>query len=132
MRVVTTFLKAGVSLNVLHHFQDLLEGQAYKLADQPVMHDWIPFVAQKECNCIKQEILGGDVSVRFDGTTRLGEALAVLVRCIDDDWQIVQWLVRMQLLVKSVTGEEIARKLINVLSVEYGISTKQPLAAMHD
>ena len=88
---------------------------------------------------IKQEIEGRDV---FDGTTRLGEALAVIVRFIDDGWEIVQRLVRVQLLVKSMTGEERARELVNVLSVEYGIGVTNSveygigvtklLAAMHD
>ena len=66
-------------VNMLHHFRDLLEGQTYKLADQCGMHDLIAFVAKEEHNCIKQEIVGRDVTVIFDGTTRLGEALAVLV-----------------------------------------------------
>ena len=45
---------------------------------------------------------------------------------IDDGWwEIVQQLLRVQLLVKSMTGEEIARELVHVLSVEYGISVNQ-------
>ena len=47
--------------------------RAYKLADQRGMHDLIPFVASEEQKRIKQEIEGGDVSVVFDGTTRLGD-----------------------------------------------------------
>ena len=132
IKVVTTFLKAGIPLTKLHHFRDLLEERAYKLADQRGMHDLIPFVASEEQKRIKQEIEGRDVSVLFDGTTRLGEALAVIVRFIDDGWEIVQRLVRVQLLVKSMTGEEIARELVNVLSVEYGIGVTKLLAAMHD
>ena len=31
-----------------------------------------------------------------------------------------------------MTGEEIARELINVLSVEYGVTVERVLAAMHD
>ena len=38
----------------------------------------------------------------------------------------------MQLLVKSMTGEEIARELVNVISVDYDISVNQLLAAMHN
>ena len=99
IKVVTTFLKAGIPLTKLHHFRDLLEERAYKLADQRGMHDLIPFVANEEQKRIKQEIEGRDVSVVFYGTTRLGEALAVIVRFIDDGWEIVQRLVRVQLLV---------------------------------
>ena len=43
-----------------------------------------------------------------------------IIRFIDDGWEIVQRLVRVQLLVKSIAGEEIARELVNVISVEYG------------
>ena len=38
----------------------------------------------------------------------------------------------MLLLAHSMTGEEIARELINTLSVHYGISSDLLLAAMHD
>ena len=38
----------------------------------------------------------------------------------------------MQLLVKTTTGVEIARELVNVLSVEYGVSVDKLLAGMHD
>ena len=131
IKVVTTFLKAGVPLNKLNHFRDLLEERAYKLADLRGMHDLIPFVANDEQKRIRQEIGGKDVSVIFDGTTRLGEALAVIAWFVDD-WEIVQRLVRVQLLVKSMTGEEIARELVNVLSVEYGIGVSRLLATMHD
>ena len=43
IKVVTTFLKAGIPLTKLHHFRDLFEERAYKLADQHGMHDLIPF-----------------------------------------------------------------------------------------
>ena len=80
------------------------------------------------------EIKGKSVSVIFDGTTRLGEALAIVVRFVSDsdDWKIEQRLIRLQLLTKSMTGEEIAREIINTLSVEYGISIDRVLATMRD
>ena len=40
---------------------------------------------------------------------------------IGDEWQICQLLVRIEFLAKSLTGEEGARELINILSVRYGI-----------
>ena len=57
---------------------------------------------------------------------------AVIIRFIDDGWEIVQRLVRVQLLVKSITGKERARELVNVISVEYGTSVNQLLTTMHD
>ena len=72
------------------------------------------------------------MSVVFDGTTRLGEALAIVIRFVDESFVIQQRLVHLQLLAKSMTGEEIAREIINSLSVQYNISSKIVVAMMHD
>ena len=42
------------------------------------MHDLIPFVAEEEHKQIEKEVEGRDVSIIFDSTTRLSEALAVI------------------------------------------------------
>lgn len=96
------------------------------------MFDLIPFVLSEEQKRLKAELKGKIVSLIFDGTSRLGEALAIIVRFVGDEWKIEQRLVRLQLLVKSMTGEEIARELVNTLSVEYGVSSERLLAAMRD
>ena len=49
--------------------------------------------------------------------------MAIVVRFIDESFTIQQRLVRLQLLVKSMTGEEIARELINTISAQYSISS---------
>ena len=58
--------------------------------------------------------------------------MAVVVRFIDDDWNVQQRLVRLQLLAKSLCGEEIAREVISILSVSYNVKSDQLLAAMRD
>lgn len=63
---------------------------------------------------ISKEIEGKRVSVIFDG---MGEAMAILVWFVSDDWCIEQWLICVQLLAKSLCGKEIARELISVLQV---------------
>ena len=101
-------------------------------SDRSHMSDLIPFIHSQEVNLIKAEIANRPVSVVFDGTTRLGEAMAIVFRFVDDDLKVVQRLVRLQLLQKSMCGEEIARELITTLSVNYGISSDRLMAAMHD
>jgi hypothetical protein len=61
------------------------------------------------------------VSIIFDGTSRVGEALAILLQFVDAEWCVQQRLVRVQMLAKSLSGEELARELISVLSVTYSI-----------
>ena len=52
----------------------------------------------------------------FDETTRLGKAFAIVARYVSDEWTLEQCI---EMLVKSMTGEEIAYKVISTLSVIY-------------
>ena len=132
VKVVTAFLRAGVPLSKLECFRDILEEYAYRLTDRHYMSDLVPFILMEEQAKIKQEIEGKDVSVIFDGTTRLGEAMAVVIRFVSDDWRVEQRLLQLKTLAKSMTGEEIARELISVLSTSYSIGSNQLLAGMRD
>ena len=58
--------------------------------------------------------------------------MAIVVRFSDGSFVIQQRLIRLQLLVKSMSGEEIARELINTLSAQYSIGCDLLVAAMHD
>ena len=68
----------------------------------------------------------------FNGTTRLGEAMAIMLQFVSDTWEIEQYLAHVHLLSKSLTGGEIARELIHVLSSTYSICPNQLLAARQD
>ena len=39
----------------------------------------------------------------------MGEALAIITRFVNAEWDIQQRLIRLQLLAKSLTGDEVAR-----------------------
>lgn len=60
------------------------------------------------------------------------EAMVIILRFIDDSWNVNQRVIRLMLLAKSLTGEEVARQLISTLSTDYGISSDMLLAAMRD
>ena len=87
---------------------------------------------KEEEEMIKGEISGHNVSVIFDGTTRLGEALVIVVRFITADWEIKQRLVRLQLIVKSLKGDDLAREIITVLAQQYNVQNSSLCAAMRD
>ena len=86
-------------------FRELLEENGYHLTDSRNMYDLIPFFEKHEFDIIVNELKGKDLSVIFDGTTRLGEALGIVLRFVDDGWKIIQRLVRLQMVAKSVNGE---------------------------
>ena len=128
VKVVKTFIRAAVPLSKLEIFRELLQENAYRLTDCRHMSDLVPLVLSQEVAQI-EEIADRPIS---DGTTRLGEAMAVVLRFVDSDFCIQQRLVRMQLLEKSMTREEIAHELISTLSVQYSIKPDLLLTAMHD
>ena len=130
--MVRTFLHAGVPLNKLDHFRDLLEEGGFRLTGRRYMCDLVPVIYQQELDTLKAELSGMFISVIFDGTTRYGEAMAILTRYIDAKFCIQQRLVRMQLLEKSMCGEEVARELISCLSTKFGLHSDQVVGSMRD
>ena len=129
VRVVSTMLKAGVPLNKLDKFRDLLEESVLSLTTSSSLRQLLPFIRQNEICHLKKEIEGKYVSILFDGTTHVCEALVVIIRYVDDDWQIQQRVCRLMLLSKSMPGEG---QLITAISTELGITSNLVVAAMHD
>ena len=129
---MTAFLRAGVPLSKLKHFRELLEEGAYRLTDTRHMLDMVPFILNEEKARVKKEIEGKCMSLIFDGTSRLGEVLVMVLRFVDSEWNIKQRLVCMRFLMKRMTREETARELISVLSVSLSIPPHLLLAVMRD
>ena len=90
------------------------------------MCDLVPFVRTNEGNKIKEELSEKYVSVFFDGTTRLGEAFAIVLRFISEG-KIVQRLIKLQMLAKPMNADELAHEVISVLQITYGINSNQLL-----
>ena len=88
VKVLKCFLRAAVPLTKLDYFRELLEESAYRLSDRRHMSDLVTLVVSQEQADIKSEVSGRQVSVVFDGTTRLGEAMAIVGRYIDDSFTI--------------------------------------------
>ena len=105
--VVPSFLCAAVPLNKLECVRDLLEERAWRLTDRRHISDLVPFILKEEQSRIQEELAGRNVAVIFDGTTRLGEALAIVLHYVSDEWTLEQRQIQLQLLAKSYTGEEI-------------------------
>ena len=96
VKVIECFLRAAVPLSKIQHFRKVFEETEYQLIDRHHMSDLIPVVLKQEKSRIQSKIFEQDVSVIFDGTNQLGEALAIVlhfVTCV-----IEQRLIRVELL----------------------------------
>ena len=119
IEVVTSLLQAGISLAKADQLRPLLEEGSVRLTHCTHLASYIPFIAENEKALIKEELNDFPyISVIFDGSTYLGEALVVLVRFVNDKFEICQRLVRVHVLAKSLKGQDLAREVISVLSKE--------------
>ena len=131
--LVEALLKAGIPVLKVDSSRPFLEKYAHRLTSRNHLAAFIPMIRQKEIDFVKSEIAAKSAfSVIFDGSTRLGEALAIIVRFIDKDWNIQQRLLKLEILAKSMNAEELAQRLIQCLAVEYVMQPNHLLAAMRD
>jgi hypothetical protein len=77
----------------------------FRLSDSSNLCELVLIIHKEELVTIQNEIDGKKVSVVYDGTTHVCEAL---FRLVDDWWQIKQHLIQLMLLENSLTGEEVA------------------------
>ena len=134
IEVVRSMMLSGLPLAKVDVLRPLLEnGGALRLTYFSHMAQYIPFILEEGEKYLKAELPKAQfLSVVFDGSTHLGEALAILVRYIDADWKLQQQLVRLHVLSKSLNGQQLARELITYLSVKYNIHPKKLVTAIRD
>ena len=130
--VMESFVREGIPLSKVNDLWDLLEGNSLRLCYASHLSEYIPLILQEEKRTLKEEIAGKFVSVIFDGTTRLGEAIAIVLRYVDEKLEIHQRLVRLRTVAKSINAPQLAQVLNECLCVDYQIHGKMVIAAMRD
>ena len=71
-------------------------------------------------------------SVIFDGSTRQDEAVAITVRFANEQWEIIQRLVRIDIVAKFVAGTQLSQVLMESLFTDLQLQGKQVLAMITD
>ena len=138
LEVVSEFLKADIPIGKKDMLRSLLEKNSYRLTGNSYLGQYVSMTLKQEIERIKQESempgqvgMTRDLSTIFDGNTRQGEAIAIIVRFVDNNWNI-QRLARIDVCSKSVNANELAQVLNQYLSVDYGVRANSLLAAMRD
>ena len=126
-------LTAGIPISKVDNLRPFLEKYGHCLTSSSHLTELIPLILKREKDCVKSEIAAIDsFSVIFDGSTGLGEALAIVVRFIDNQWLIQQRVVKLEVLARSMNAEQLAQRLIQCLAVECMIRPDQLLASMRN
>ena len=131
VKVIQAFLKSGTPLHRMEYFRNLFEEAGFALTSSSNMRQLISFILDEEYKSISKEVTSKEVSVVFDGTTRDGEAMVVLLHFVES-WGVRQRLARFQLVKRSVNGDELARIIIDLLHRKVNVLATSLLAAMRD
>ena len=101
-------------------FRPLLEKYGHRLTHSTNLREIIPAVLEKEKDKLRSELeTVKEASVIFDGTARTGEALAIVIRFVQEDFKPTQRLIQLEVLAKALKGVELAQRLMSCLAVKY-------------
>ena len=120
IQTVQYFLRAGIALQKIDHLRPLLEANNCSLTHTSHLTKYIPFILEEEDKQLHDEIASTTASSAvFDGSTHVGEAVAIIVRFVDTYWILQQRLVRLHIVSSSLKGQELTGELIQCLSVKF-------------
>ena len=73
-----------------------------------------------------------ETSVIFDGTARMGEALAIIVRFVQEDFIPTRHLIRLKVLAKALKADELAQRLMSCLAVKHNFGPNTIIGGIRD
>ena len=115
-RVVESMLSAGVPISKVDNLRPLLERAQSSLTDSRHLKVFIPKIETREVEQLIEEVADQRVTIIFDGTSRLGEALVLILRWIPADFsKVEQRLVAFRTTFAHTNGTELAQLIMSVL-----------------
>lgn len=121
---VRTLMGSGIPFNKLERgLKTLLQrcGSASLGDTADLKRTYIPLVRNEEYELLKKELQGEYFSVIFDGTTRCGEVLAVVVRFCTADFKIEHRLIALRTAAKHMSGAHLSAMIVRILLQTIGV-----------
>ena len=115
--VVEVCLENGIPLEkVRGRLRKLFEKGGRALADPANLKPFIPKIQKKEIKLIREETAGQFLTITFDGTTRMGEAMSVCGRFVDGDFSAISnRLLCFSTVAKHMDGPELCRHILRAM-----------------
>ena len=111
--IVACVIFGGVPLLKVDILRPLLEKYGHRLTYSANLPEIITVVLEKEREKLLSELEGvKKASVTFDGTARMGETLVAIVRFVQENFIPTQRHIRLEVLAKTLKGDELAQRLM--------------------
>ena len=130
--VVQSFLAAGIPLAKVDDLRGLLERYGHPLTAVTNLRQLVPKVEAREMSRLLGELEGQYLSMAFDGTTRLGEAINVVGRYCSPDFMIHRRLLRFLTLAEHADAAAISGVIVNLVVGQLHIPLDRVVAWLHD
>ena len=131
--IVECVLTGGIPQSKVDVLRPLLEKYGHRLTHSTNLREIIPAVLEKEKDKLRSELeTVKEAKVIFDGTARMGEALAIVIRFVQEDFKPTQRLKQLEVLAKALKGVELAQRLISCLTVKYNFALNTIIGGIRD
>lgn len=121
-RVVESFLYAGIACSKIEMLRPLLEREGHTLTSRSHLESlYIPQIEAREVKRLTAEMKDKHFTLVFDGTTRLGEAIALVTRCITNDFNIQMRLIAFKTTKVHLNGDALFRLIVTTLQRDLGL-----------
>ncbi|CAM9178568.1 unnamed protein product [Ectocarpus sp. 13 AM-2016] len=128
-----SWLMAGLPISRLDDVRDLCRGLGVDMVGSSHLKQYLEFLQDEEKRRLSEVIGDEYYSVSFDGSPFWHqEVFGVMVRTVDKDLNVVQNLVRLHLLDKSMGHKNIAVEVGDTLEKTMKLSRDRCLAFMYD
>jgi hypothetical protein len=132
-RVVETCLYAGIAIEKIDHLRTLLERGGTALTDSANLREMVPKIETFELTRLRKELEGQRVCVIYDGTTRLGECIAVLLRwCPAGFTKVEQRLVALRTTATHMDGDELGALINTIIGTTCSVQTINVVCGARD
>jgi hypothetical protein len=127
-------LSAGIEVGKATKLRRWLEGRMGLplLSDDHLLRQYLGPLKVLEVNTLIAEFKDEFVGVYHDGTTYLGEAFCIILRCVKKDFSTVLRLVKLAFLGGSINNTQISAILMDTICQHMRVNTSNVLAFMHD
>jgi hypothetical protein len=114
-RLTQSFMYSGIEPSKIDHLRPLLTRAGEAATHSSHLMPFVPKVEADEFARILDELENQVVSALFDGETRVGEAVAMILRFCTADFKLQQLLVSFVTVAKHMDGQEMSTLFLQLL-----------------
>jgi hypothetical protein len=132
-RVTQCVVSLGIPTRKMDGLRHLVERGGCQLAHSSRMvQQYVPMIEEEETELLRAEVVGQHVSIMFDGTSRLGEAINIIFRWCGADFRLVQRLTKFVTLARHVDHNELARMMSEHILLDMHVTVRHVIALARD